>query len=246
MTQNIIPATLIALGLIISGYLFASRDVTISTAPAVKTLQVTADAKVNSTPDTVIISAGVEIHKRQTQELAYNDMNTSINAVKDILKKAWIEDKNIQTSNLSVGPEYIYDNGKQTLDGYQAYTTLDIRVEKKDQSVTNTILDSMAKVPDIRMNGVSYDIADKEWIYAEARKMALEKARTKADAMAKISWVSIISIQSISEATDGGNVPMYKNMRALDMAGSAQSEASDISLGQVEYSAMVNVSYEIR
>lgn len=88
MTQNIIPATLLALGIIISGYLFASREVTISTAPAVKTLQVTADAKVNSTPDTVIISAGVEIHNRKTQELAYADMNTSISQVKDILKKA--------------------------------------------------------------------------------------------------------------------------------------------------------------
>lgn len=96
------------------------------------------------------------------------------------------------------------------------------------------------------MNGVSYDVADKDGIYAEARKMALQKARTKAEAMAQVSGVSIVSIQSISENIDGGNTPMYKNIRTLDMAGSAQSESSDISLGQVEYSATVNVSYEIR
>ena len=37
------------------------------------------------------------------------------------------------------------------------------------------------------MNGVDYDLADKEKAYTEARKMALEKARQKAEDMAKIA-----------------------------------------------------------
>jgi uncharacterized protein len=80
----------------------------------VKTLQVSAEGKVKVIPDTIVISAGVELHNRATQEIAYTDMNTSINAVKAILKDAGIEEKNIQTSGLSVGPEYSYIDGKQT------------------------------------------------------------------------------------------------------------------------------------
>jgi uncharacterized protein YggE len=72
-----------------------------------------------------------------------------------------------------------------------ANSTLTIRVEKKDQKVTNDILDGVAKIENIRINGVNYDLADKENVYAEARKLALQKARAKADDMAKAAGVTI-------------------------------------------------------
>jgi uncharacterized protein len=96
------------------------------------------------------------------------------------------------------------------------------------------------------MNGVDYDLADKEKAYAEARKMALEKAREKAEAMAKIAGVSIVSVASISENVSSGVTPMYQNVRMMDMAGEAKSTSTELSLGQVEYTATVNVAYEIR
>ncbi len=215
-------------------------------APAVKTLQVSAEGKVKVIPDTIVISAWVEIHNRPTQEVAYADMNTSINAVKTILTNAGIEEKNIQTSWLSVGPEYSYSDGKQKQEGYQANTNLSIRVEKKDPKITNDLLDAIAKVQNIRMNGIDYDLADKEKAYSEARKMALEKARQKADEMAKVTGVRIISVQTLSENTSGGIVPMYQNVRSLDFAPGESKSSTDISLGQVEYSATVSVSYEIQ
>ena len=246
MNGYTIPAIILWLAIVASGYLLSTRSSTISTAPTIRTLQTSAEGKVKVTPDTIIIFAGVELHNRQTQEVAYADMNTSINAVKAVLKNAWIEEKNVQTSGLSVGAEYSYIDGKQKQEGYQANTTLTIRVEKKDPKITNDILDAIAKIQNIRMNGVDYDLADKEKAYTEARKMALEKARQKAEDMAKIAWVSVVSVQSISESVGGGIVPMYQNVRAMDMVGEAKSTSTDISLGQVEYTATVNVAYEIR
>lgn len=96
------------------------------------------------------------------------------------------------------------------------------------------------------MNGIDYDLADKEKAYSEARKMALEKARQKADEMAKVTGVRIISVQTLSENTSGGIVPMYQNVRSLDFAPGESKSSTDISLGQVEYSATVSVSYEIQ
>lgn len=246
MNASLVSALIVGIALMSSAYLLSNRTTTISTAPSMKTLQTSADGKVKVTPDTVVISAGVELHNRTTQEIAYKDMNTSINAVKTILKDAGIEEKNIQTSSLYVSPEYSYTEWKQTQEGYQASTTLSIRVEKKDPKVTNDILDAIAKVKDIRMNGVDYDLADKEKAYAEARKMALEKAREKAEAMAKIAGVSIVSVASISENISSGVTPIYQNVRMMDMAGEAKSTSTELSLGQVEYTATVNVAYEIR
>ncbi len=247
MTQNLLASIILAVALLAWGYIVSTRTSTISIAPAVKILQVSAEGKVKVVPDTIVISAWVELHGRTSQEVAYTDMNTSINAVKMILKDAWIEEKNVQTSWLFVGPEYSYIEGKQKQEGYQANTNLTIRVEKKDPKVTNNILDVIAKVQNIRMNGVDYDLADKEKAYSEARKMALEKARQKADEMAQATNVRIVSVQSISENMNGGVIPMYQNMRSLDLAAVwAEKSTTDISLGQVEYSVTVNVSYEIQ
>ena len=246
MTQNLFASLILGLAILGWGYLMSTQTSTISTAPAIKSLQTTAEGKVKITPDTLIISAWVELRNQKTQATAYTEMNTSINTVKEILKNAGIEDKNIQTANLSVSPDYSYADGRQTQEWYQANTTLTIRVEKKDAKVSNDILDAIAKVTNIRMNGVQYDLADKEVVYAEARKLAIEKARQKADAMAKVAWVSVISIQSISESIGGGVIPMYQNVRSLDMATESKSTSSDISIGQLEYTATVNISYEIR
>lgn len=219
MNQTIIAALILALGICAAAYFFGSRGLTISTAPAMKTISTTAEGKVKIVPDTVIISAGVEVRTRATQEDAYADMTTSINTVKDVLKAAGIEEKNIQTANLSASPEYNYDSGKQVPNGYMASTTLTVRVEKKDQKIANDILDRVSKIENIRINGVDYDLADKEKVYSEARKMALEKARTKADEMAKISGVSIVGVVSISETGNNYPMPMMaQNYRAMDIA----------------------------
>ena len=57
---------------------------------------------------------------------------------------------------------------------------------RKFESV-NTILDGVVAIEGVQIQGVSYDLSDKEKVYSEARKMALEKARQKADELAKTS-----------------------------------------------------------
>lgn len=96
------------------------------------------------------------------------------------------------------------------------------------------------------MNGISYDVAEEEKIYTEARKLALEKAREKAEEMARVSGVSIAGIQSISETIQSGVIPLYANARVMDASSLEKSTATDISPGQIEYVTTVNVSYEIR
>ena len=98
MTQNLFASLILGAAILACGYLVNTHTSLISTTSAVKTLQVNADGKVKIVPDTVVISAGVEIHTRQTQALAYTDMNTSINALKSVLTTAGIAEKNIQTS----------------------------------------------------------------------------------------------------------------------------------------------------
>jgi uncharacterized protein YggE len=57
MKENFFSAIVIGLALVACGYLFSTKTSTISTAPAVKTLETSAEGKIKVIPDTVIISA---------------------------------------------------------------------------------------------------------------------------------------------------------------------------------------------
>lgn len=92
---------------------------------------------------------------------------------------------------------------------------------------------------------MSYDLADKEKVYAEARKLALEKARTKADEMARVAGVSIRKVQNISETGSPTPTPMYQNYKAMDMAVGGASPSTALAPGQLEYSVNMSVTYEL-
>ncbi len=216
--------------------------------PPTKQLSIDAEGKVKATPDTIIINAWVEINQAESQEIAYQQMNESINAIRTLVKNAGIEDSFVQTSNLSVSPSYTWDDdGNQNDNGYDAYQTLTVRIEKKDTSVVNKLLDAMSSVPHIRVSGLDYDVADKEALYAQARKIALENARTKADEIAKVAGVTIVGIESISVYTNNSSsaYPYYEKY-TLDSMGSAPAPTADVAVGQLEYSASVSINYSIR
>jgi uncharacterized protein len=140
-------------------------------------------------------------------------------------------------------PEYNYDGGKNTPNGFSATHNLSVKVKKLDS--VNTLLDSIAGVTDVQIQGVSYDLADKEKVYAEARKLALEKARTKADEMARVAGVSIRKVQNISESGSPAPTPMYQNYKAMDMAVGGSAPSTTLAPGQLEYSVSMSVTYEL-
>ncbi len=142
-----------------------------------------------------------------------------------------------------MSPEYNYDNGRTIPNGFSATHNLSVKVKKIDG--VNTLLDSIASVSDVQIQGVSYDLSDKEKVYTEARKLALEKARQKADEIAKVTGVSIKKVQSVSESGTPNYTPMYQNYKAMDMAVGGSTNSTSLAPGQLEYTVSMNVRYEL-
>ena len=226
--------------------MYSQKDIIISSSQTpFGTIQVSAEGTAKAIPDTTILQAGVEVIQAKTQEDGYTQMNTSINQIKALLKTAGIEDKNIQSTNLSVNQQYDYVEGKQVPNGFRAYQMLTIRIEKKDEKVTNDLLDAIAKIKNIQIQGVSYETLDTEKVFSDARKMALEKARQKADEIAAATGVKIKKVLSVSENTQNAPVPMYGNVRTMDAMESVSGNM-DLSKGELEYAISISVSYEIQ
>jgi uncharacterized protein len=241
--NNTIPAIIVAVALVAMAWLLANKQVTtINTLPASGTIQTVAEGHVTVSPDTVTLSLAI-MKRASTSKEAYADVNTGIAALRAILKTAWVADTDIQTTSIYMTPEYNYDGGKNTPNGFSATHNLSVKVKKLD--TVNTLLDSIAGVTDVQIQGVSYDLADKEKVYAEARKLALEKARTKADEMARVAGVSIRKVQNISESGSPTPTPMYQNYKVMDMAVGGAAPSTTLAPGQLEYSVSMSVTYEL-
>ena len=91
--------------------------------------------------------------------------------------KNGIAEKDIQSVQISINPNYIYDNGKSTIDGFVATHGLAIKIRKLE--TVDEILTGVSSVAGVRIQSTGYDIDDKTELYRTARNLAIAKARGK-------------------------------------------------------------------
>ena len=84
--------------------------------------------------------------------------------------------------NISINPNYNYDNGKSTIDGFIATHGLQVKIRN---------LAGVSSIANIQIQNTSYDIDDKTKLYTEARNLAIAKAKQKAEDIAKASGINL-------------------------------------------------------
>ena len=130
-------------------------------APVVQTisgtrLDVSATGEVSRVPDVAIISAGVQT-RAATATGAISQNASRMERVRAALKAAGIADRDIQTSNISLNPEYRYqDNVPPRLTGYTASNQVNIRF--RDIRNSGKILDALVAEGANQINGPSLTI----------------------------------------------------------------------------------------
>ncbi len=159
------------------------------------------------------------------------------------MKQNGVAEKDIQSVNISINPNYNYDNGKSTIDGFIATHGLAVKIRNLDS--IDAILAGVSEIAGVQIQSTSYDIDDKTSLYREARDLAIAKAKQKAEDMAKASGISLGKVISISESQ--GYTPMYANQYSRSEVATADSAGGGaVSVGQLEISTNVSISYEIR
>lgn len=84
--------------------------------------------------------------------------------------------------------------------GYQASHT--IQVESKDLTGFGTLLNAAVDAAGngLTMNGLQFDIEDKSELLTQARELAFQQARAKAEHLAALAGYSLGSVTAIAEA----------------------------------------------
>ena len=121
------------------------------------------------------------------------------------LKRAGIEERDVQTSSINLNPEYRYqENRAPQLVGYTASNQVSIRF--RDIRNTGKILDALVAEGANQINGPTLTIDKPEAALDEARLKALANGRARADVYARALGRRVARIVSISES--GGSSPV--------------------------------------
>lgn len=195
---------------------------------------VTGEATVAVAPDTAVIRVGVTSVGKTARE-ASDTNGKQMTAVLAAIKDAGIGARDIQTSRLSLQPQYDPNrSGTARLLGFQA--TNQITVNIRDIDKLAGIIDQAIAAGANEMSGLEFVVSEQSKLLDQARDDAIADARRKAERYAKAAAVKLGAVASISE--EGSSTPprLIQAMRA---------GAAPVAPGEQTLRAVVTVSYEI-
>lgn len=206
------------------------------------TLNISADGVVKRAPDIAFINAGVQT-EAATADAALSENARRMNGVFAALKGAGVEDRHIQTSNFNISPRYNYEQrGTPRLNGYTASNS--VRAKITDLDTLGATIDALVKAGGNTLNGVSFGLEDDTAARDEARRLAIQAATSRAELYAREAGYSVARIVSISET----GAPRFQPGPQIAFARAEASGAapSPVSGGELDFSAQVNVVFELR
>ena len=203
-------------------------------------LDIVATGEVTRVPDIARINAGV-VTLAPTATAAIEQNATRMASVRAALRRAGIEDRDIQTSSISLNPEYRYvENQPPVLTGYRAGNEVTVRF--RDIKNTGRILDALVAQGANQINGPMLGLEKPEAALDEARLAALATARGRAETYARSLGKRVRRILSVSEA--GADYrPVPRPMMRQSMARG--ESASAIDPGEQTVAVSLTVSFEL-
>jgi uncharacterized protein YggE len=204
-----------------------------------RTITINGHGEVHAVPDMAEVRAGVTI-TAPTAAQALTANSSRMQSVFAALRKLGVPEKNIQTTNFYISPQYTNgdNNTPRRLTGYQVNNDVTVRLE--DIGKVGSALDTLVAAGTNQMNGISFSIQNPVPVLERARTEAVADARTRAETYAKAAGVSLGSILSISEG--GGEAPrpvMYR------MAAAMAPAPPPIAAGEQTITADVSMTWEI-
>jgi uncharacterized protein YggE len=207
----------------------------LSAQAAEKLVTVNGEATVSVAPDAVIIRVGVSSQGKTAREAT--DANShKMTAVLASIKDAGIADRDVQTSRLSLQPQYDPNKaGPARLQGFQV--TNQVTVKVRDIDKLPTILDKAITAGANEMSGIEFIVSEQSKLLDQARDEAIADAHRKAALYAQAAGGKLGHVVSIVEE---GSAPPARPMAAMRMS------AVPVAPGERELHAVVTVSYELQ
>ena len=227
---------ILSIAILLMAVVLFARPQTMQGQKEENTISISGSAEKTVAPDTASLSIGVVV-QAPTAKDASNKNAGLMNAVLNELKNLGFQDKDIQTSFLSIQPVYNY-NGTPTIEAYSASNN--VQVTTKILDTLSDIIDRSTAVGANQIGGISFSVSKEKQkeLQEELLTEAVSDASSKANDLAKKLDVRIVGVKT-SSISEGGIVqPFFREVSIAE--GKA---ATPIMPGETKVSLSVQVTY---
>ena len=204
-----------------------------------RSMTVNGIGRVTLVPDIATINIGVRTEEDNVTD-ALNGNTSQANAIADVLQDLGVEEKDIQTSNFNVYPSDRYNPMTGEIEGQYFVVENTVNVTVRDLSNLGEVLTAVVEAGANNIYGINFNVDNREEAVAEARRLAIEDAKAKAEIIAGDAGVELGDLISIN-VYEGSTPITY-----LDSKGGAYAAAEvPIAAGTLSITMECNLTYEI-
>ncbi|MGO9343363.1 MAG: SIMPL domain-containing protein [Acidimicrobiales bacterium] len=212
---------------------------------SVPKLTVQGDGTATGTPDLLTLVAQINVTELTAQESLADD-NAQTAAVDHVLKADGVQTKDIQTTDLSIQPNYTWTDNTARLTGYAVSDTISANFHAPFASAGKAIDDiTGAAGNDLQIEGLNFSFEDPRAVEDQARTDAVTQAVSDAESMAEAAGEQLGSVCSV---TDDSAVQQYGPEPGAysDTLGVAATAKTPLEPGTQQETAQVTVVYSLK
>ena len=208
-----------------------------------RTIHVTGNGSVVGEPDIATLNLGVSVEKASVED-AREAAASAMTSVIEALKANDVAEKDIQTENFSIYPQYDYTDNGRVLRGYRVNNTVSTKVRELEG--LSDIIDAAAAAGGdiVVVNSIQFMIEDSTPLQMQARALAVKNAEAKAQTLAEASGVTLGKPVTITEMSSGGGPPIAFE-ESLELAADSARSSTPVQAGELTVTVNVTIVYEI-
>lgn len=201
-------------------------------------IEVTGEGAVPATPNRAIIVLGV-VTENPNLSTAQSENASRVTSVINALSRLNIPKDRMQTVTYRIEMQYDYEEGTQTLRGYQVTHQLQITIDTVE--LTGSVVDTAVKNGANDVSSIQFAMSNPDIYYNQALSLAIQNAEAKGNAIARTLGASLVNPPiNITEETraDEPIVPFQASLLAKSAAA-----PTPIQPGELKIRAAVRVQY---
>jgi uncharacterized protein YggE len=233
--NNLKAAALFSIALLVASPSFAQ---TTADPPSIV---VSGEGVVKVTPDQAWVRIGAESRSKNSREAQQRNAEL-MTAVQQKIAALGIPKDAVKTVGIDLQPEFDYQNGRQTLRGYVARNTIEVRID--DFAKVGDVLDAAVSSGANTVHGLRFDVKNRDAVEKQALQRAVADGMTKAQTIAGAANRAVDRLIRIEEQFVGG--PPQPMMERAVMSRMAADASTPVEAGEIEIRAMVRVTVAIK
>ncbi len=240
---GILTALLLVVGIITAGAI--AKDKIIKPVDKSRTIVMNGEGKITARPDIANVIFSVVTQGKESAAIQKTN-DAKVSKVIDFLKNSSVKTEDIQTSNYSLYPQYNYSQQTQPpqISGYNASQQVTVKIRNLDR--VQSIVGALTSQGVNQIDAVNYTIEKPETLKDQARKLAIDDARKKAEDLVKGLGVKLGRVVNFSEGeVSFPPFPVPLPMMREGMGGGG-GLPSPVEPGTQDVSITVTVTFELK